>query len=213
MTPEQDLTKAIDRMFPEPPPDVTVVTQERLTSLQSQIADAERDHNEVAQAIERCDKDINAPRDVERQISELTAKRTDALAQSYLGRIWNGTSVKALDKQISELQTSLTELKIRAEGAAAARRVLLPQLVAARATLDELQESVSFTSLQMAGRVLSAGEMDSLAHAQRRRQQASMVDTAERSADELRAQRDAAEVERQRRQNGGRDPDPMPWLK
>jgi chromosome segregation ATPase len=207
---DKDIGKQIDRMFPEaPPPDATALAQTHMTNVRVQMSDAERHYSEIAKAIERCDVDINAPRDVEHQIAELTAKRTDALAQGYLRNLVSGTSTKKLDAEIATLQTTLTELKTRAEGAAAARRVLLPKLVEARQTLDELQETVSLTSLQTAGRVLTSGELD-LLDQHRRRQQATAVNTTDRTAEELRSQRDTAEAERQRRQNGGVDPGPLP---
>jgi uncharacterized DUF497 family protein len=201
----RQMIKGLRRQAPSPP-DTTA--EDQLTREQNQLATAQTTYQDTAAAIARCEVDIAAARDAETELHQLERQRTDLRAAAYIENTVADT--KALDMRIANKQMDLATLKAKADGAVAARPVLMAKLVQHRVTMEAMQDVVTNHVRVMTGRPMTAAEVERYEKsvneqmARRKAEQAAGTQQ-ERDAEVQREERERVEVERQKRQGTHRD--------
>lgn len=194
-----DMLRTLDRIMPDAPPPISPEDQHRI-ALKDQLTQAQRDLEELAAAVRRCDEDIQKPLAASAEIAGLEDQRTKALAANYLKRKVTAVSISKLKGDIEALRRSLEPLKVTAAGAAAARCELIAQQAAQSTLIARLERELALSGafgLAAYSRALSSYQQD-MRHAAPSRQQQTAVNEQE-------AARSTAEEERQRRQNVTKD--------
>jgi hypothetical protein len=190
-----EVLATLDRIMPDAPPAISPQEQHR-NALKDQLAAAQGQLEELASAVRLCDQDIQAPQAIAAEIAALEQKRADALAAGYLRR--RAADVRKLDADIAALKASLEPARSKAEGAAAARRVLIAEQSSQQAIVDGMQRDLALSGAL--GPAAYGQAAESYRQDQRR---LSVVRQQEIAQEHEQQKRQRAEEERQRRQRMG----------
>lgn len=206
---DADMLQTLNRIMPDAPPAISPQEQHR-KALREQLTASQQQVEELASAIRLCDQDITAPQAIAGEIAALEQKRSEALAAGYLKR--KAANVKQIEADIASLKASLAPARTKAEGAAAARAILVAELSQAQAIAARIERDLALSGALGTDAYRRASEVHRL---DQQRENAARQQQIARDQDQ---QRQRADEERQRRQRMGQhgpigpDPDIPAWL-